>query len=43
MFLYSVGSGVFRMTKGNNKKFFFQQIILIFANCLENIYKKVFI
>ncbi len=30
---------IFKMTKTNNKKFFFQQNILIFANCLENIYK----
>ncbi len=33
---------VFVSTKTKNKKFFFQQIILIFAVCSENIYENFF-
>lgn len=42
-FFFLKGGTVFKVTKTKNKKFFFQQIILIFAVCLENIYKKNFI
>ena len=34
---------VFASIKTKNKKFFFQQIILIFAVCSENIYEIFFI
>lgn len=37
--IFFIANPVFQTRKTKNKKFFFQQNILIFADCSENCYK----